>query len=146
MRELSKELYEKLLEAESLEEVAGYLKAEGVSEPAAEEVWEKLQEKKQAETETQEMSLEELDDVAGGTICVGGERDWFTQGCAATVEKGSSCWHTDGGCAISNIDYRNTPNCSCPRCGRDACHVQSGSAVFVSSSIYRCRACGEFKE
>lgn len=146
MRELSKELYEKLLEAESLEEVAGYLKAEGVSEPAAEEVWEKLQEKKQAETETQEMSLEELDDVAGGTICVGGERDWFTQGCAATVEKGSDCWHTDGGCAISNIEYGNPPNCSCPRCGRDAHRFRSFDDVLDRTSTYRCRACGEFRK
>lgn len=52
-----------------------------------------------------ELSLDELQAVAGGVT----DRDWDKDGCAATVEDGSSCWFTDGGCVAVNNSYEHRP-------------------------------------
>ena len=103
MAKLSKELYSKLLLADSQEEVTELLKAGGREDVPAQEVWEQVQQRRAQDG--MELSLDELEDVAGG-------RDWMAQGCAATVEPGSDCWGTDGGCDLCNIEYTNLPNCS----------------------------------
>ena len=108
MAGLSKELYSKLLLADSQEEVTELLKANGREDVPAQEVWEKVQQRRTQDGV--ELSLEELEDVAGG-------RNWWTEGCAATVEPGSDCWGTDGGCYAINLDYEWMPNEKCPRCG-----------------------------
>ena len=88
MAELSKELYGKLLLADSQEEVTELLKAGGREDVPAQEVWEKVQERRTQDG--MELSPDELEDVAGG-------RDWMAEGCAATVETNSDCWGTDPG-------------------------------------------------
>ena len=103
MAKLSKELYSKLLLADSQEEVTELLKAGGREDVPAQEVWEQVQQRRAQDG--MELSLDELEDVAGG-------RDWMKEGCAATVEPGSDCWGTDGGCALCNIEYTNLPNCT----------------------------------
>ncbi|MBR4577213.1 MAG: hypothetical protein IKO25_08410 [Clostridia bacterium] len=143
MAEFTKELYENLLNAQSREEVESLLKAEGITDPTPDEVWAKIQEKNVTETEAKALSFDELDDVAGGvSLAIGGTRDWFTQGCAATVEEGSDCWGTDGGCEISNIEYFNMPNAYCVKCGR-SCFRN----VWYSNAEHeiKCRSCGVFK-
>ena len=44
------------------------------------------------------LSQDELEAVSGG-------RDWMAEGCAATVEAGSSCWGTDA-CSGINVHYQ----------------------------------------
>ena len=133
MAKISKELYSKLLLADSQEEVTELLKANGREDVPAQEVWEKVQQRRTQDGV--ERSLEELEDVAGG-------RNWWTEGCAATVEPGSDCWGTDGGCYAINLDYEWMPNEKCPRCGSWACIVNH----YDNQHKYRvlCRNCGEF--
>ena len=67
-----------------------------------------------AEHDGEEVSLDELDAVGGGDAIW--ERSYYMEGCAATVEFGSSCWGTDGGCSFVNIEYLGGPvnvKCSC---------------------------------
>ena len=75
------------------------LKEEGytLEEETAKRLFE--QEKRAA---NEEVSEEELAVVSSG-------RGSATEGCAATVEYGSSCWGTDGGCFMANIEYDHAP-------------------------------------
>ena len=56
----------------------------------------------QSSTEVVELDLKDMDRAAGGN------RDWATQGCAATVEAASWCWSNDA-CIISDVTYINSP-------------------------------------
>ena len=83
-------------------------------------------------TTSGELSEDELLAVSGG-------RDYPVSGCAATVEFGSSCWGTDGGCARVNIRYNRPPlEMRCPRCGAQTVYQSHtiGSVVF-----YGCASC-----
>lgn len=140
MKEISKNLYEKLLVAESKEEVACLLEKEEITDPTADEVWEQIQEYSQDQTEAAELSMDELEDVVGGGKFPRKKRSWYNVGCAATVEIGSNCWGTDGGCVTCNICYDDHPNINCPKCGRQA--YSNNSAA--NGHIY-CRNCGEFE-
>ncbi len=121
MAELSKELYNKLLLADSQEEVAELLKAGGREDMSAQEVWEQVQQRRAQDGV--ELSLDELEDV-------------MAQGCAATVERGSDCWGTDS-CALINVVYEPAaPNSFCPKCGRQA--------VWKNYTVF-CRNCGEYR-
>ena len=131
MAELSNDLIAKLKKAQNPEEVAELLKADGHDEEDAEKIWGEL-EKMHAE-ENQELSLDELDAVAGG-------RDWLKKGCAATVEPGSNCWGTDGGCKIMNIKYDNKPcDQCCMFCGARYTAFMVRKDGF---QYYACRECG----
>ena len=136
MAELSKELYSKLLLADSQEEVTELLKAGGREDVPAQEVWEQVQQRRAQDG--MELSLDELEDVAGG-------RDWMQEGCAATVEPGSDCWGTDGGCAVCNIEYTNLPNCNCFKCGRYSA-IRTAYCSYLWTTTVQCRYCGEVKE
>lgn len=111
--ELSNELVAKLKKAKSHDEVASILKAEGMTDADSALLWKELE--KMHEGEGKELSLDELDAVAGGVK----HRDWLDDGCAATVEYGSDCWRTDGGCTYINIKYSREPHKTekCPECG-----------------------------
>lgn len=93
-----KELEKKLLAAESAEEIAEQLKAEG-REITPEKAAELFEEAKVRQGEVRKLSIDELDAVTGGVTT----RNWQSEGCAATVEAGSDCWDTDGGCSACNI-------------------------------------------
>ena len=132
MAEFSLELRSKLKKAASREEVEALLKADGQDTALTDEVWAKAEELRARDG--QELSLDELEDVAGG-------RDWWTEGCAATVEPGSDCWATDGGCRISNIAYGYPPDHYCPRCKRP-CYKMQYNVDY--GYFYKCRNCGDF--
>ena len=91
----------KLLAAQGVEEVAQILKEAGDDETTAEKVWQEV--RRLREKEGEDLSMDELDAVAGGS------RDWVEEGCASTVEPGSSCWGEDGGCILINIRYDIMP-------------------------------------
>ena len=132
MAEFSFELRSKLKKAESREEVEALLKADGQDTALTDEVWRKAEEL--CAQDGQDLSLDELEDVAGG-------RDWWTEGCAATVEAGSSCWATDGGCSICNISYSNLPNSdTCTKCGRTWC------VRWLDYGGVECKYCGIIRD
>ena len=110
--EMTNELRGKLIVAQGEEEVRAIL-AEAGQEATAEEVERIVAEiAHAAEHDGEGLSLDELDAVAGG----GWMRDYREYGCAATVEPGSDCWGTDGGCAALHNTYLNKPvnvKCSC---------------------------------
>lgn len=85
----------------------------------------------------QNVSEAELDSVNGGIFS---ERDYAKDGCAATVEYGSDCWGTDGGCKVVNIQYDHPPvKQKCDVCGKQTVYKHDlGINVFN----YTCRNCG----
>ena len=140
------EMEKKLFAAGSSEEITELIEAEG-REISAEEAAELFEKARERRGEAKELSLDELDSVSGG-------RDWVTEGCAATVEWGSNCWGTDGGCSISNIQYERMPSkdARCPMCGGKVYHsgggVQSTSNLWWSGYGYEeyiCRKCGTYR-
>ena len=142
MLSITNELKAKLLAAQSEEELAALVKADG-QEITPEDAPRLLEEiEKQHELEGRELSLDELGAVAGGAIR---NRDYLKEGCAATVEPHSRCWGTDGGCLAINIDYSNWPcNTRCPKCGRYTHSVRSYMNKDGLWTVYACPECGEF--
>ena len=90
-----KELKAKLMEASSLEEVKGILKDN--PELDAERLWQEVEKHNSAKSE--KLDLNELDAISGGA-----DRDWQTEGCAATCEENSWCWSNDR-CEIWDVTY-----------------------------------------
>ena len=143
MSETKKEFESKLLKANSVEDVMAIMKEAGV-ETSAEEVqktFEKVKERNEADGK--ELSLDELDAVAGGVT----HRNWIEEGCAATVEPGSDCWGTDGGCTFVNINYgvAEPVDHACPFCGAPYTVQRSYStnAGGGKGYYYKCRVCGK---
>ena len=91
------ELKKKVMEAAGAEEIMEIMKAAGeeITAEEAERFYEKVQDKKT----DRELSLDELEAVAGGE-----DRDWLRDGCAATVEGGSDCYGTDM-CGLWPVTY-----------------------------------------
>ena len=132
MKSLTNELEAKLLAAHSAEEAAALLRSAGVDKPLAERIWQELAH--QRASDDKELSLNELEAVAGGT------RDWVTEGCAATVEPGSWCWSNDH-CAVVVEHYDNTPvSVNCPRCGTYF-YTEPRETGGRSCLYYVCKAC-----
>ena len=133
MADYSNEMIAKLKRAQSPEEVAELLKAEGQDAAQAERLWKEIEHLH--EGEDVELSLDELESVAGGVK----HRDYLAKGCAATVEPYSNCWGTDGGCIFVNIEYSNGPrNLPCPYCGA----YPVARTKDLDDSI-ACRKCGK---
>ena len=147
MADYSNELVAKLKKAQSLEEVTELLNADGQDPADAGKIWNELV--TLHEGEDKELSLDELESVAGGVK----HRNWLEKGCAATVESGSNCWGTDGGCSVCNIKYNHGPTTKdrCPTCGRYVYYVglfeHKGNNLW--STTYKkkfiCRTCGEYE-
>lgn len=95
------DLEKKVLAAKSEAEVIDILKNanEEISAEDAMKLYQRVKELQNADDMA--LSLDELDAVSGGVTT----RNWSKDGCAATVEKGSNCWGTDGGCSHMNIKY-----------------------------------------
>ena len=133
VKELPKELIAKLNEAQSAEEAAGLLKAEGLDRPVAEKLFRELRAAR--EREGRELSIDELDAVAGGA-----DRDWLTDGCAATVEPDSWCG-SDDACLIDDVTYDHEPVAVCEKCGGYMYETYSWELVY-----WKCKTCGFSKQ
>lgn len=148
MTNYSEELIEKFKGSQNSEEIKALLEeyGEDADEKTVETIWNEVEERRrikeqeQEQGQEQELSLDELEEIAGGVT----RRSWFRDGCAATVETGSDCWGTDGGCSVCNIDYSLKPNNYCPRCGASAC-VITHCVYSVYLEVW-CRNCGKFEE
>ena len=119
------ELKQKLLKADSFEQIKELLQ-EQVSEKEAEQIWNELQNRRPAATKTS-LDDEELESVAGGA-----DRDFSSDGCAATVEEGSWCGSNDY-CNLFDVTYTNFDPCP-----------QGGNHEWtkVRGTLRRCAKCG----
>ena len=130
------ELKKKTLAAASAEEVMEIMKAAG-KEITAEEAAQ-LFEKVQAQKMDKELSLDELEAVSGGE-----DRNWVTEGCAATVEYGSHCG-SDDRCIYWDVTYDFEPTSTlCPNCRKNMYlqnTIKHSSTEFEEQ--YRCKFCG----
>lgn len=132
---ITEELKAKLFKANSLDEVKELLKASGqdITPEAAEKLFREIETHKTGS----ELSVEELEAVSGGT-----DRDWIRDGCAATVEYGSSCWSNDA-CSLREVIYSHKPErYLCPTCKIN---------LYISESttkreVYKCPRCGYTQE
>ncbi len=125
------ELEQKITAAGSPEEIKRILSDAGEnisSEDAA-----KFFEKVKARTVNKEVSVDELEAVSGGF-----DRDWLTDGCAATVEPGSWCGSNDS-CYMVDVVYSHRPIGICPYCG-------GYRYSRPSLEEYVCSKCGRTKD
>ena len=139
MTKFTDELKTKLLQARSAEEAAALVKADGqeLSPEDAAQLWAEIT--KRREQDGRELSPDELEAVSGGV------RDWITEGCAATVECGSTCW-SDDRCILFYEHYKNPPiSVTCPKCGTSFYRYEqrSESNPFAEIPVYYiCKNCG----
>ena len=131
-----KELKKKSLAAESPEELLELIKAAGeeITPEKAAELFERMKEF-QAQ---RELSADELEAISGGA-----DRNWATDGCAATVEPGSWCGSNDK-CIVVNVTYDYQPTGHlCPNCGNYMyLHNQISLGGHQYEDQYRCKFCG----
>ena len=129
----SKELKDRLKQANSLSEVRSILHEHRHDPSMAEPVWTEI------EHFRQEVSPEELEAVTGGA-----DRDYLKEGCAATVEAGSKCWTNDA-CEIWSVTYDNCPTkLKCPDCGGMLCLWDNKWDSLTYCPRYNCANCGGF--
>ena len=135
MAELSEKVREALMAATTAQEAATALAAGGI-EATEEEAQKALAEvKARTKVEDEELSADELAAVAGGS-----DRDWLTQGCAATVEPGSWCWSNDE-CYAASVTYDNPPTrVKCPNCGGQLYMLNHNK--FFATRKKKCAKCG----
>ncbi len=147
--EITKELKEKLLKANSEDEVKTLL-GDRIPEEAMAELWKKMQKMRPAN------GLESVDDdelaaVNGGFDIfyiftkpfADPDRDFEEKGCAATVEYGSWCGSNDL-CGTYEVTYTNTENmCVYGSKGHDwgepKLTYEQNKPYFISS----CKKCGK---
>lgn len=128
------ELKSKLIDANSMDEVKSILRESGEDESQAEQIWKEVC----ARRESEELSTDELAAVSGGA-----DRDWLTDGCAATVEPGSWCGSNDA-CSIWSVTYSHEPTSNkCPRCGGFLYVVRTsyGTNPSDDEALLKCRNC-----
>ena len=108
--EMNEALKSRLLGAENAEQAADILKEAGQTVTAEDiaHLWDEIS----SYRKDKELSLDELEAVSGGA-----DRDWLTDGCAATVEPKSWCDSNDS-CIFFDVTYNHEPaNVICPKCG-----------------------------
>ena len=129
-------LKKKTLAAASAEEIMEIMAAAG--EEITAEAAARLFEKAQAKKTGKELSLDEMEAVSGGA-----DRNWVTDGCAATVEYGSRCRSNDR-CIYFDVTYDFQPTSTlCPNCGQNMYlqnTINHSSTEFEEQ--YRCKFCG----
>lgn len=136
MIRISNELKKTLLAVQNAGEAAALMKAAGrelTAEDAA-HLWAEIQKGK--EQDGRELSPDELEAVSGGA-----DRNWETDGCAATVEAGSWCGSNDK-CFTWEVTYDNMPSMTCSICN-GAMEYIGGTGHYET---YRCKKCGYTRE
>ena len=123
------EVDEKLTNASSVEEVKAIIEENGgkLSEEEAKDLYERI--KAYDPSAVVELSVEELDEVAGG------KRSFLYEGCESTVEAGSHCFGSDA-CDLWNVQYKNrpAPRKKCPNCN-------DYTMCFINKDKYICYKC-----
>ena len=96
---ITEELKEKLLKANSEEEVKAILGDQATEEEIS-LAWQEIERHRPAE------GLEEVEDDELAAVSGGADRDYLTDGCSASVEAGSHCW-SDDSCVHWDVTYDN---------------------------------------
>ena len=133
------EFEKKLRKAQSVQEVTELFRENGqeISDQEAQRLFEK------AHPQLEELSLDEMDAVAGGAS----SRDYLKDGCAVTVEFGSHCYFSNDGCAWLTVVYDNSPSDRiCPDCGGMLCFWDDIYRGLDNRNRYNCSGCGGFYE
>ena len=139
MLHFSNELRAKLNAAKNIEEVTEIVRADGqeATTEEASQLWKEIE----SHRTDSELSLEELEAVSGGA-----DRNWATEGCAATVEYGSWCGSNDK-CIIRDVTYDFQPTGHlCPNCVKNMYKqntISLGGGKYEDQ--YRCKYCGCIK-
>ena len=133
MISVTKELKAKLFAAESAEEAAGLVKSDGqeITPEDAARLWAEIE--KLRDQNGKALSMDELEAVSGGA-----DRDWTTDGCAATVEPHSWCDSNDG-CIWNEVTYDNEPIALCDNCGQSYVYEAYYGAQYT---YWKCPRCG----
>ena len=137
--EMNEALKSRLLGAENAEQAADILKKAGQAATPEDiaHLWDEIGSYRKDKA----LSLDELESVSGGA-----DRDWLTDGCAATVEAGSWCGSNDS-CYEWDVTYDHYPVKNlCPICGINLYldhvkrhhHPGEGDDTY----FYRCNKCG----
>ena len=95
---------------------------------------------------SEKLDENELDAVSGGFIDVDGEkldRDWASQGCAATCEKESWCWSNDR-CEMWSVTYANFHKPCIDSKGHDYEEIRKNDE-FIPVIYWKCRKCGKIR-
>ena len=136
MAHISKELKNRIIKARSADEVAALLRPSGVDDALAARIWNELS----ANRDDRQLSLDELEAISGGDA----DRDWLTDGCAATVEPNSWCGSNDS-CIWWDVTYDHEPaNIHCPNCGAIMYINWVDYYTDPSHDVYhyKCKNCG----
>ena len=117
------QLKEKVMQTQSAEEVKAVLDTD---DETAERIFKEVEQRR---SDMREISIDELEAVSGG------DRDWVTEGCAATVEPDSWCW-SDDACYEFSVCYTNPPMVKC-YCGGYWYRFSKPNGYY-----FRCKNCG----
>ena len=131
------EIKKKALAAASAEEVMEIVRASG-EEITPEEAARFFEEAQKLKAD-RSLFLDELEAVSGGA-----DRDWITDGCAATVENRSWCGSNDK-CIWFQVTYDNPPTrFNCPKCGISLYASGNTNTLFATKyrKFYTCKLCG----
>lgn len=138
--ELSNELREQLGKAKSREDVARLVQGAGLE--ADDEALDKLWGEISRVSSDEELSLDELDAVAGGLEL---NRDFANDGCRWDYTD-EHCWAYDA-CDAAIYWYYNIPSpAKCPRCGDTVYYWESTVEGWQGGKIqiYRCHRCDKY--
>lgn len=133
MLNISNELRSKLNAAKNIGEVTEIVRAAGqeITEEEVTHIWSEIT--RHREQDGKELPLDELEAVSGGA-----DRDWLTDGCAATVEAGSWCGSNDS-CAVWSVTYDHEPvRFKCDKCLTNYYIADENDYT----RIYKCPKCG----
>ena len=126
---LSEELKKELIKAQSAEQVTEIVKADGqeISTEDAEQLWQEIAKHNQ----DAELSADELEVVSGGA-----DRDWLTDGCAATVEVDHGFCGSNDYCNWWDVTYDHEPIAICKRCG--GIGYETGTWYYTKCKCSKC--------
>ena len=136
MANIKEELKAKVMKAQNAGEVADLLKEAGEDAGPAEQIWNEMSSRKASE----ELSMDELDAISGGS-----DRDWPTDGCAASVEPNSWWCRSNDACWYWDVTYNHEPSTvKCPKCGGTMYVARKSYATNPSddATLLKCVSCG----
>ena len=141
MLNITEEVKAKLLEAKSEEEIRAIIADKGIE--ADEEEIVQIVKEISSIIDGKELSPDELDAIAGGW------RDWYEEGCYATVEPDSWCAYSEDKCAVIYHHYDHEPARFkyCWNCGARVCEwgyeKKPGESTYsVKTRCPKCHAWG----
>ena len=132
-----RELRAKLIRAKDIEEARAILGPE-TAEEEINQAWREIEAHRPAE------GLEAVDDDELEAVSGGRSRDLLTEGCAASVERGSFCL-LDDSCVFVEVRYKHEGEaCVIGQIGHDwGEYYTNNDGAYYSLTFRRCKRCGK---